>query len=117
TSERGPGRVWMTNRGTRGVGGLKVGFDGDRWMVSAYGAGDEGPIKWPVAEAKVFGNIEEEAGQRAVALAADFDFGFMRSETYLRVNKGVLVIVLYNTFFDRSGRSNYLTRQFFFRHG
>jgi hypothetical protein len=60
-------------------------------------------------------NLEEEAGQRAVALAADFDLGFMRAETYLRVNKGVLVIVLFVTFRDDSGRSNYLNREFFYR--
>ncbi len=50
-----------------------------------------------------------------MALAADFDFGFMIAETYLRVNKGVLVIVLFVTFRDDSGRSNYLNREFFYR--
>ena len=39
----------------------------------------------------------------------------MKSEIYIRVNKGVLVIVLYNTFQDDSGRSNYLNREFFYR--
>jgi hypothetical protein len=48
-------------------------------------------------------------------LAADFDLGFMSAETYLRVNKGVLVIVLFVTFHDDSGRSNYLNREFFYR--
>jgi hypothetical protein len=48
-------------------------------------------------------------------LAAGFDFGFMRSEVYIRVNKGVLVIVLFNTFQDDSGRTNYLNREFFYR--
>jgi hypothetical protein len=61
--------------------------------------------------------LEEEAGQRAVALAADFDFGYMRAETYLRVNKGVLVIVIYVTFADGTGRSDYLNREFFYRQG
>ena len=60
-------------------------------------------------------NLEEEAGQRAVALAATFDFGFMSVESYLRVNKGVLVIVGYYTFLDDSGRSDYVNREFFYR--
>jgi hypothetical protein len=60
-------------------------------------------------------NLEEEAGQRAVALAATFDFGFMRVESYLRVNKGVLVIVAYHMFLDGSGRSDYVNREFFHR--
>ena len=59
--------------------------------------------------------MEEEAGQRAVALAPVFDHGFMRAETYIRVNKGVLVIVLFNTFTDDSGRSSYINREFFYR--
>jgi hypothetical protein len=69
----------------------------------------------PKTKATVLANLEEEAGQRALAFAVDFDFGFMKSETYLRVNKGVLVIVLFNTFNDDSGRSNYLNREFFYR--
>jgi len=114
-AEKLAGRWLNTNRDTKGVVELDIAFDGDRFTVTAYGAGPEGPIKWPVGVATVFANLEEEAGQRAVALAATFDFGFMRSVTYLRVNKGVLVIVLYNTFLDQSGRSNYLTREFFSR--
>ena len=39
----------------------------------------------------------------------------MKAETYLRVNKGVLVIVLFNSFRDQSGRSDYVTREFFYR--
>jgi hypothetical protein len=68
-----------------------------------------------VARAKALANLEEEAGQRAIALAATFDFGFMTAETYFRVNKGVMVIVLYVTFGDDSGRSNYVNREFFYR--
>ena len=60
-------------------------------------------------------NLEEEAGQRVVALAAVFDFDFMRAEVYIRVNKGVLVIVLYVTFLDGSGRSDYVNREFYYR--
>jgi hypothetical protein len=63
----------------------------------------------------VLANIEEEAGQRTIALLATFNAGFMTAETHIRVNKGVLVIVLYVTFHDDSGRSNYLNREFFYR--
>jgi hypothetical protein len=66
-------------------------------------------------QATPLANLEEEAGQRAVALAADYDLGFMSAATYLRANKGVLVIVLFVTFHDDSGRSNYLNREFFYR--
>jgi hypothetical protein len=109
------GRWVNTNPETRGLAEILIEQDGERFGVSAVGVGADAPIAWPRAEAKVLANLEEEAGQRAVALAATFDFGFMRAETYLRVNKGVLVIMLFNTFLDESGRSGYVNREFFRR--
>lgn len=109
------GRWANTNRETRGIAEVTVAEDGEGFSVAVIGAGDEGPIPWPVVKAKALANLEEEAGQRTMALAADFDFGFMRAETYIRVNKGVLVIVLFNTFLDGSGRSSYVNREFFHR--
>ena len=109
------GRWVNTSRETRGIAEITIEQDGGRFSVSAAGVGAGGPVAWPKTEATALANLEEEAGQRAVALAATFDFGFMRAETYFRVNKGVLVIVLFNTFRDGSGRSNYVNREFFYR--
>lgn len=107
------GRWVNTNRETRGVAECVIQRDGDQFGISIAGVGTDGPIEWPRARVPALANLEEEAGQRTVALAASFDLGFMRSEVYIRVNKGVLVIVLFNTFQDNSGRSNYLNREFF----
>jgi hypothetical protein len=111
------GRWVNTNPETQGLAEIVIEQDGEGFSVSAVGVGADGPIDWPVTQAKVLANLEEEAGQRAVALAATFDFGFMRAETHLRVNKGLLIIVLFNTFKDDSGRSNYVNREFFYRQG
>ena len=109
------GRWVNTNRETRGIAEITVGQEGGRFTVRVRGVGEGGFIEWPRAEARVLAKLEEEAGQRAVALACDFDFPFMRAETHLRVNKGVLVIVLFVTFRDHSGRANYVNREFFRR--
>ena len=109
------GRWANTNRETRGIAECEIKRDGDQFSIQIFGAGADGPIAWPPARTKALANLEEEAGQRTIALAAGFEFGFMKSEIYIRVNKGVLVIVLYNTFQDDSGRSNYLNREFFYR--
>lgn len=110
------GRWVNTNRETRGVAEIVVAGRGGRFTVRVRGVGEGGDgVEWPAAEARVLANLEEEAGQRAVALACDFDFPFMRAETHLRVNKGVLVIVLYARFLDGSPRSNYVNREFFYR--
>jgi len=109
------GRWVNTNPDTRGIAAIVIEPDGDHFNVGVQGAGADGPIDWPTVRAIALANLEEEAGQRAVALAADFDLGFMKAETYIRVNKGVLVIVLFVTFQDGSGRSNYLNREFYYR--
>ncbi|HJU55915.1 MAG TPA: hypothetical protein VJ715_15125 [Pyrinomonadaceae bacterium] len=109
------GRWANTEPETQGVAEITIEQEGDHFSVRVAGVGEDGPVNWPTARARVMANLEEEAGQRAVALAATFDFGFMSVESYLRVNKGVLVIVAYYTFTDDSGRSNYVNREFFYR--
>ena len=107
------GRWLNTNRDSQGIAECVVSQEKDGITVRITGAGDK--ESWPIAKATVLANLEEEAGQRTIALLADFNLGFMTVETHIRVNKGVLVIVLYSTFQDDSGRSNYLTREFFYR--
>jgi len=109
------GRWVNTDPDTRGIAAIVIERNDEHLSVGVRCVGADGPIDWPTTRATALANLEEEAGQRAVALAADFDLGFMRAETYLRVNKGVLVIVLFVTFRDDSGRSNYLNREFFYR--
>lgn len=107
---------WVnTNPETRGIAECVIEPDGLGLIVKVLAVGVDGPIAWPTAKVAVLRNLEEEAGQRTGALAVNFDFGFMKSETCIRVNKGVLVILLFNRFLDRSGRSNYVTREFFYR--
>jgi hypothetical protein len=109
------GRWANTNRETRGIAEIIIESDGEGFSVSVFGVGENEPLEWPLTGAKALANLEEEAGQRAVALLANFDFGFMRAETHIRLNKGVLVIMLFNTFQDESGRLSYVNREFFYR--
>jgi hypothetical protein len=109
------GRWLNTNWETRGIAECTVACDGADISVDIIGVGEDGPIHWPTARATRLANLEEEAGQRTMAIAATFDFGFMRVDTHIRINKGVFVIVLFATFLDGSGRANYLNREFFYR--
>jgi hypothetical protein len=109
------GRWLNTNWETRGIAECTVACDGADISVDIIGVGEDGPIHWPTARATPLANLEEEAGQRTMAIAATFDFGFMRVDTHIRINKGVFVIVLFATFLDGSGRANYLNREFFYR--
>lgn len=109
------GRWVNTDPGTQGLAEIVIQQDGGAFRISVVGVGADGPIAWPMTSAKALANLEEEAGQRALALAVTFDFGFMTADTYIRVNKGVLVIVLFCRFADDSGRSSYVNREFFYR--
>lgn len=109
------GRWVNTNRQTQGIAECIITQDGEHVNLRIMGVGTGAPVEWPSVRARILANLEEEAGQRTVALAADFEFDFMKIETHLRVNRGVLVIVIFNTFTDGSGRSNYLNREFFYR--
>ena len=115
TLEKLFGRWLNTNHETRGIAECTVAREGDEIRVSVIGVGADGPVAWPIVTAQELANLEEEAGQRTGALMATHEFGFMRAETHLRINKGVFVIVLFATFLDDSGRSNYLNREFFHR--
>ena len=67
------GRWLNTSRETQGLAEFVIEQDGDRFSVSAVGVGTDGPIDWPRTRGKPLANLEEEAGQRAPALAATFD--------------------------------------------
>lgn len=108
------GRWLNTNRKTPAIAECTVAQDKDGITVTVIGAGDKEGEPWPVARPTILANLEEEAGQRSVALMAKFDFGHMVADTHMRVNKGVFVIVVYATFKDGSGRSNHLYREFFY---
>ena len=110
------GRWLNTDSATQGVAEIVIEQEGDHFFVSILGVGENGPVQWPRTKARPLANLEEEAGQRALAFAVNFDFEFMTAETYLRVNKGVLVIVGYYAFQDGTRRSNYVNREFFYRH-
>jgi len=110
------GRWLNTDSATQGVAEIVIDQEGDHFFVSIIGVGERGPVQWPRTKARPLANLEEEAGQRALAFAVDFDVEFMTAATYLRVNKGVLVIVGYYTFLDGTRRSNYVNREFFYRH-
>jgi len=86
------GRWLNTDSATQGVAEIVIDQEGDHFCEHPW-VGESGPVEWPRTKARPLANLEEEAGQRALAFAVDFDFEFMAAATYLRVNKGVLVIV------------------------
>lgn len=105
---------WLsTNSATRGIARLKITADDDGLILHAFGAYPPSVLDWNAARGKVF--ADGVGSKRGLAFRAVYDFGF--KETYLqaKVKKGVLVVANLNKFKDGSGRSNYFSREFFYR--
>jgi hypothetical protein len=58
---------------------------------------------------------DDVAGDAAWAFRAGFDLGWQRVELFGYLNRGVLAVDAGTTFTDGSGRSDYFTRELFYR--
>ncbi len=107
--------VWVnTNDAARHkIAKVSLTIKDGRLLVHAYGDCTPELCDWGEVKAEVFGDSINS--QTAMSFSAIYDFGFM--ETYLQSNlkHGTLVIASCNRFTDHSGRSNYYTREFFYR--
>jgi len=105
---------WVTtNRATRGIVRIVVRESGAGLVVHAFGACSPVPCDWGQAEASVF--ADGVGSTTGLAFSATYDFGFMESDLQAKIKKGVLVVAGFNRFKDGSGRSNYFSREFFYR--
>ncbi|MFY9608547.1 MAG: hypothetical protein WAU45_08020 [Blastocatellia bacterium] len=106
---------WLsTNSNTRGIARLVITADDhDGLIIHAFGACAPPFCDWGEARGGVF--ADGVTSKRGLAFSAVYDFGF--KETYLqaKVKKGVLVVANLNRFKDGSARSNYFSREFFYR--
>lgn len=104
--------LWKnTNRATRVIRELTLTKNGDVYELRAFGAG--APRDWgKVSVIPHAGGVDahDPAGFLAV-----YDFDFMQMFLAANMNKGLLIIASYNMFRDGSGRSNYFSREFFYR--
>ena len=104
--------LWKnTKRATRVIRELTLTKNGDAYELNAFGAG--APRDWgKVVVIPHAGGVDahDPAGFLAV-----YDFDFMQMFLAANMNKGLLIIASYNTFRDGSGRSNYFSREFFYR--
>ena len=84
--------------------------DGDVTM-RAFGSSNPEPIDWGETRTKPY--VDRIGSSVITGIAADYDFGFMKTRIAGNIKYGVLVIQSYNEFCDESGRPAYFTREFF----
>ena len=103
-----------TNPHTFGILELAIELADTGLSIRIWGAAVGVRVDWGVQQAEAFACVEENAVQ-AASLYATYNFGFMTTELQLRLNKGILPLMSFSVFHDDSGRSNYHTREFFYR--
>jgi len=81
--------------------------------LQAFGAGSPAPFDWGEVRAGVY--ADGATGKTAAAFGALYDHGFLRVHLQAKVNRGVLVVAVFNEFTDGSGRSGYFNREFYYR--
>jgi hypothetical protein len=81
--------------------------------VHAWGAGSPAPFDWGEVPGGVY--ADSAGGTTAAAFGALYDHGFLRTHLQAKVNRGVLVVAVFNEFTDDSGRASYFTREFYYR--
>jgi hypothetical protein len=97
---------WVnTNSATRGIASAI--------LVRIVAAGDSGTCDWGEAAASLF--AADTSSSEAMAFSAFYDFGFMETQLQAHVRQGVLIIAKFDRFKDSSGRSNYFSKEFFYR--
>jgi hypothetical protein len=99
--------------GTTGITRVEIEMDGDEVSARVYGSGEESAGEWGASPARAF--ADDVAGDQAWAFRAGFDHGWQSVQLFGYLNRGVLAVDAGTTFTDGSPRSNYFTRELFYR--
>jgi hypothetical protein len=106
--------TWLnTNIATRGITSAILSRQNGQITVRIVAAGDPGPSDWGETEASLF--TADASSSEAMSFSAFYDFGFMETQLQAHVRQGVLIIAKFERFKDSSGRSNYFSKEFFYR--
>ncbi|MEN3371014.1 MAG: hypothetical protein V7609_3157 [Verrucomicrobiota bacterium] len=105
------GRWKNTNNVTRGISEIVISETGKNLRVQTFGARAPGPSDWGERDATTYAyNV---AGDIVAGFELTYDFGSQETLVTAIHNRGVLVIHAYHRFKDGSGRSNFISKEFF----
>ncbi len=107
------GRWRNTNARSRGIVSIEIYDRGEVLGIRAFGAGDTGVVNWGETAARTYG--KDWHSTDAMAFSACFAFDSMRCYFQANVKQGVLVVAYFTIFHDGSGRSNYFSREFYYK--
>jgi len=106
--------TWLnTNSTTQGITEAVLAAENGRTTLQIFSAGASDVREWGKTSADLFAT--DAASTEAMAFSAFYDFGFMETRLQGHVRQGVLIIAKFERFKDNSGRSNYFSKEFFYR--
>jgi hypothetical protein len=107
------GAWFNTNTATRGIAKAVLAAKENGIVLQIFAAGSQQMVDWGEAAASIF--AADALATEAMAFSAFYDFGFMETRLQGHVRQGVLIIAKFDRFKDDSGRSNYFSKEFFYR--
>ncbi|MEY2575512.1 MAG: hypothetical protein QOF80_999 [Verrucomicrobiota bacterium] len=105
------GRWKNTNGATRGISEIVISEDGKNLRVQTFGACASDPRDWGEELATTY--AYSVVGDVVAGFELTYDFGAQETLVTAIHNRGVLVIHAYHCFKDGSGRSNFISKEFF----
>ena len=105
------GRWKNTNSATRGISEIVISEAGKNLRVQTFGACASGSRDWGEGLATTY--AYSVAGDIVAGFELTYDFGMQETLVTAIHNRGVLVIHAYHRFKNGSGRSNFISKEFF----
>ena len=106
--------TWLnTNCATQGITKAVLVKDDGKIVLQIFAGNNPQLEDWGKAVASIF--AADSSSTEAMAFSALYDFGFMETLLQGHVRQGVLIIAKFDRFKDTSGRSNYFSKEFFYR--
>ncbi|MDX6582619.1 MAG: hypothetical protein QOI10_1803 [Solirubrobacterales bacterium] len=99
--------------GTTGITRVEVEGEPGSLQARVFGSALDGQPDWGLTAVEVF--ADDVAGGEAWAFRASYDHGWQRVELFGYLNRGVLAVDAGTVFAEGSGRSDYFTRELFYR--
>jgi hypothetical protein len=106
--------TWINcNKSTRGIVKVIIEKDGNNLFVHPYGSCHPNPCDW--GKLKALAYAESVSDTKDIAFTASHKPGFKETIITGHLCSGCLIVETFNHFTDNSGRSNYYSRECFYR--
>lgn len=106
--------TWLnTNSTTQGLSKAVLANKDGQVVLQIFADGNPERPEWGEAIASLF--AADSSSTEAMAFSAFYDFGSMETLLQGHVRQGVLIIAKFDRFKDNDGRSNYFSKEFFYR--